>query len=191
MATYNFHSVSGKYYVFDDEHFWFYDWDEYISYDNRSETIDNLQASLQLSFGKMLDISDFNINNELRSYSSSPVGRITFRKYYWDYSFEMVFHIVMRSWYYSWANVDVYVEYFVNWEWEYDNIDDMIDAWWWYWWECSKAKYKQYLNYFTKSASKAYDAIHDKLDKVLTEATDTKLVKLWQFSNWEAVYKQI
>ena len=193
MATNNFHSVSGKYYAFDDNHFWFHDDEsgEWFDYGNWSETVSNIQDKLKLSFDKAFNDSDFNINNELRSYPATPIGRIQFVKSYGDYALEMIFHVVMRSGYYSWANVDVYVEYFVNGEWEYDKPEELIWRWWWYGREPSKKQFEYYVKCFTKSCNKAYDAINTKLDKVLTEVTDAKRVKVAQFSNWEAVCQQV
>lgn len=178
MATSNFHSESWIYFVVTDR-----------SYNRLGSKgiYRRIREALSKSFKNKFSDCDFIDSTELRSYPSHSIWVVNIEKKYGDYVFEYNFYIVLRSWYYSDGNIDYYKCLLVDWV----EQEETIGWWWWSSNDVSKQKYDLYCRYFKSYCNTELPKIEKRLISCLSRCCNTRLRKIWSFSNWEAVYEKI
>jgi hypothetical protein len=189
MATNNFHNVNANR-IFavlmgyeDSETNEFIEPSDY-EYD---DLISNLKSELKEKFGYVY-------NNEtvdfLRSFSGSVIGGVSEEKTYMGVEVRVKLIAVIRSGYYQGANLDYEIEYSAD-GYENDEFDGVIDEW--------VYQANKYNNNGLVQANRSKvenwlentkNEMIEKLEKIYSEYSDVKLVKVGQFSNGEAVYEK-
>lgn len=183
MGTNNFHSESGQYYCWELEADTDYDcavWD--------------LESLLEDLFEGLKKLHSFRDRHADRSYGSKYIGTISNVKMFKSYNIEVHCHIVLRSGYYSGLNADYHFDFGLGFSdpWE-DTLPDTRDI-------VDELKWSAHLNpgmakihgdKIVKHMTQMYEQLEEQAQNALSRACETEIKKVGQFSNGEAVYKEV
>lgn len=176
MATNNFHSISGNYFVIEAA-------DEF----ELDDTQENIRAELETLAGIVYEELDEN-EDGLRSYPGQVFAGLTLKNSREDIYAEC--KIVARSGYYSGVNFDPVIAFYNAGTGEYidrDELDadEIISAAYYHDRDISKKAAEPTLRRLERDAAKL-----EKLAGEVLKKYTTPLIKVGQFSNGEAVYEK-
>jgi hypothetical protein len=152
-----------------------------------ADLISELQYAMKNKFQK--DFVSGGTDDNHRSFYGKAIGRYMTDKDYMGVTIEFELTAMIRSAYYEGANLDWELTYHVN-GYSHDDIDEALSEW-----QYQAEKYynaglvKANLRHVESYMEAKKVQIVAELEQIFAEHCDTKLIKVGQFSNGEAVYK--